>query len=106
MIEHHPCALKTLKIMYRLSHAPEHCYRTCHTVWRSVHMSKKTRRAAALLTAATGGHTPAGRIVEPEPEMSLAAGNMATAIGQRGHGPAHAQAARAQHAQRGTDVRA
>ena len=92
--------------MYRLSHAPEHCYRTCHTVWRSVHMSEKTRRAAALLTAATGGHTPAGRIVEPEPEMSLAAGSMARATGQRDHGPAHAQAARAQHAQTGTNARA
>ena len=69
-------------------------------------MSEKTRRAAALLTAATGGHTPAGRIVEPEPEMSLAAGSMAIATGQRDHGPAHAQAAHAQHAQTGTNARA
>ena len=69
-------------------------------------MSEKTRRAAALLTAATGGHTPAGRIVEPEPEMSLAAGSMAIATGQRDHGPVHAQAARTQHAQTGTNARA
>ena len=92
--------------MHRLSNAPEHCYQTCHIVWRSIHMIKKTRRAPALLTTATSGHMSADGRVEPEPEMSLAAGTMARATGQRDHGPAHAQAARAQHAQTGTNARA
>ena len=37
--------------------------------------------------------------------MSLAAGIMARAIGQRDHGPAHAQAAHAQRTQTGTNAR-
>lgn len=78
--------------MYRLSHAPEHCYRMCHSVWRSVHMSKKTHREQMFLTAATGGHTPASRIVKPKAEMSSAAGTMARAAGQREHDPVKKEA--------------
>ena len=67
--------------------------------------AKRTRREGVLLNAATGGHTPADSIVEPEPEMSLAAGMMARAAGQRDHGPAHTQAAHAQRTQTGTNAR-
>ena len=70
-----------------------------------MHMGK-TRREPSLLTAASDGHTSAEHRAQPEAEMSLAPGIMARAAGQRDHGPAHVQAAHAQHAQSGTNARA
>ena len=66
----------------------------------------RTRGALSLLAATSGGHIPAEGRVEPETEMSLAAGITIRAAGYREHGPARVQAAHAQHAQAGPDARA
>ena len=50
----------------------------------------RTRREQALLTEAAGGYISAEGNVELEAGVSIAAGNMARAAGQRDHGPAHA----------------
>ena len=52
-----------------------------------------TRRAPSLLAMTSGGHMPAESPAQVEPKMSIAAGMTARAQGQRGHGPARAQAA-------------
>ena len=68
--------------------------------------ANRTCRVPAHLTAATGDHIPAESRVEPETEMSLAAGTTVRATGYREHGPARVQAAHAQQAQAGSAARA
>ena len=71
-----------------------------------IHTAHSTRHESALLAMTAGGHMAAEVRVEPEPEMSLAAGMLARAEGHRDCGLAHVEAARAQYAQAGTDIRA
>ena len=73
---------------------------------RAVHLAHRPRREPALLTTASGGHISGEGRAEPEMEISLAAGITTRAAGHSEHGPAHVQAARAQHAQAGSDARA
>ena len=52
--------------------------------------ANRTRREQALLTAASGGHISAEGNVQLKAHVSIAAGIMARAAGQRDRGPAHA----------------
>ena len=79
--------------------------RVIHSV-RPVHTAHCARREPALLTTASGGHISGEGRAEPEMEISLAAGITTRAAGHSEHGPAHVQAAHAQHAQAGSDARA
>ena len=58
-----------------------------------IHTAHSTRHESALLATTAGGHMAAEVRVEPEPEMSLAAGMLARAQGHRDCGPAHVQTA-------------
>ena len=72
----------------------------------NTHTAHRTHREPSLLTAVSNHQTSAERHAHAEAEMSLAAGIVARASGQSDHGPAHVQAAYAEHAQTGTNARA
>ena len=73
---------------------------------RPTYTALRTRREPVRLAATSGGHIATEFRVEPETEMSLAAGITIRAAEYREHGPARVQAAHAQRAQAGTDARA
>ena len=70
-----------------------------------VALSGRTDAPPSLLAATSSGHTPTEGRVEPDTEMSLAAGTTIRAAGYREHGPARVQAAHAQQRAGSADSR-